>query len=132
MIDPTLTNIMLVSPTSRRMPRSPPPWRASAFLPERASIGAMRQERRRRCFGYGLRGGNVDVEGRAALTREQPDPSPHAVGELARDVEAEAGPADTAPLVGIETVELLEDPVALGRLDALAVVADGETDRELA
>ena len=52
----------------------------------------------------------------------------HRADELATDVEAEARSADAAPLVGIEAVELVEDPFLLADGDAEAPVVDAEAD----
>ena len=48
----------------------------------------------------------------------------HASHELAADVEAEAGAADSAGHVRIEAVELLEDPLQFRLRDADALVAN--------
>ena len=75
----------------------------------------------------------LDEEGRAlAELRLDPDLPVHPAHELAADVEAEAGAADAAGHVGIEAVELLEDPPVLGRGDAEPGVGDREADRAVA
>src|SRR5438034_10374351 len=59
--------------------------------------------------------GDLHVEDRAAaVVRLDPEPARHASHELAADVEAEAGPADAAGHVGLDAVELLQAPAALG------------------
>src|SRR5947209_2380723 len=137
MIDPTLTNIMLVSPTSRRMPYcAAPPCSDPMFLRDLASIVAMPEERSSSGSGFAQdsitsRDRNVDEERRPALTREQADPAAHPQDELAGDVQPEAGAADTARLGGIEAVELLEHAVALGRGDPFSLVADDVPDGKL-
>src|SRR6266700_2606869 len=55
-----------------------------------------------------------------------PDPSAHALDELARDVQPEARPAHALQQRGIEAIELLEDSVALGLRNARAFVPDPE------
>ena len=64
--------------------------------------------------GAALGEGDLDVEDRAvAVVRLDPDPTIDAAHELPADVEAQARSADPARHVGIEPVELLEDPFAL-------------------
>src|SRR5581483_9816671 len=71
--------------------------------------------------------GQLDPEGRAvAVARVDADPPVHPADELAADVEAEAGAADTAVQMGFETVELLEDPLLLVRRDTVTAVRDLE------
>src|SRR5204863_5309934 len=81
----------------------------------------------------GLLPRDLDVEGRAGLAlRLDPDTAVDPADELPADVEAETGAADAAGHVGVEAVELLEDPALLGRRDAQAVIGDGEADVALA
>src|SRR5689334_1249046 len=63
-------------------------------------------------------GGQLERE-RGALVglRLDPDVAVHRPHQLAADVEAEARPADPAPVVGIEAVELVEDPLLLAGRD---------------
>src|SRR5213078_249716 len=71
--------------------------------------------------------GQLEREGCAlAGLRLDPDAPVHRPDELTADVEAEAGSADAAPLVRIEAVELVEDPLLLAHRDAEALVLDGE------
>src|SRR5262245_16756967 len=60
----------------------------------------------------------------ARAARLDPDPAAHPVEELTADVEAEARAADTAREVGVEAIELLEDPHVLGGRDAETLVPD--------
>src|SRR5207244_9151625 len=70
---------------------------------------------------------NLHVEDRAAAAVGlDPDPPVHAANEFARDVEPQAGAADSAGHVGVEPVELLEDPALLGGWNAEPFVGDGE------
>src|SRR5207302_9872305 len=69
---------------------------------------------------------------RAGAVALDPDAAVEAAHELAADVEAEAGAADAARHVRVEPVELLEDPPALGRRDAEALVRDGPAHTTLA
>src|SRR4051812_11622569 len=72
---------------------------------------------------------DLDVEGRSgAAVGFDPDAALDAAHELAADVEAEAGAADAAAHVGVEAVELLEDPPLLARGDPEAGVRDREAD----
>src|SRR5437868_7469701 len=48
----------------------------------------------------------------------------HLLDDLARDVQAEPGAADAAGHLGVEPIELLEDPCLLGGRDAEALVLD--------
>src|SRR3954462_2615820 len=68
--------------------------------------------------------GDLDVERRASAVAValDPDAAVEAADELAADVEAEAGAADAAGHVRIESVELLEDAPALARRDPEAAV----------
>ena len=79
-----------------------------------------------------LGGRQFDDEGRAAAEARglDPDAAVHPTNELATDVEAEPGAADSAGHVRIEPVELLEDAALLGRRDAEAFVGDHEPHDE--
>src|SRR5665811_759576 len=79
--------------------------RARGSLAAHAAVGAG-------CRGLLLR--DLDEERRAvAAFRLHPDAPVHAAHELPADVEAEARAADAPGHVGIEAVELLEDPALL-------------------
>src|SRR3954470_3363123 len=84
----------------------------------------------RRCHRTGgrfLR--DLDVEGRAgAAVGLDPDAAVDPAHELAADVEAETGAADAAAHIGVEAVELLEDPPLLAWGDPEAGVRDREAD----
>src|SRR5215210_7812234 len=67
----------------------------------------------------------VDDERRAlTLARRDRDAALHPPHELAADVEAETRAPDAAGLLGIEPVELPEDPLLLAVRDPEALVAD--------
>src|SRR5262249_42810579 len=73
--------------------------------------------------------GQRQLEGeRCALVRIglDPDPAVHRLNELPADVEPQTASSDAAPMVRIESIELLEDPLLLAERDAQPLVADGE------
>src|SRR5438874_10349680 len=71
--------------------------------------------------------GDLDVEDRSpAVVRFDPEPAFDSPHQLPTDVQPEAGPADPAGHVGIDAVELLEDPSPLGRRNPEAAVGDGK------
>src|SRR3954451_9281991 len=71
--------------------------------------------------------GQLEGEGRAlARLRLDPDAPVHRLDELAADVQAEARSADAPPLVGIQSIELVEDPLLLAYRDAEALILDAE------
>src|SRR6266536_3945517 len=75
----------------------------------------------------------LDRERRAlALARLEPDATVHPSDQLARDVEAEARAADAARELRVEAVELLEDPLLLGRRHAEPTIANLEADHRVA
>src|SRR6185295_6407799 len=75
----------------------------------------------------GAREWQLGHEGRAAASaRLDPDAAAHPREQLAADVEAEAGAADSPGQVGVEAVELLEDPAVFRRRHSEAVVVHGE------
>src|SRR5688500_17281261 len=77
----------------------------------------------------GLPQRQVDEEGRAPRgARCHPDPAFHAQDELPAGVEAGPGAADAPREIGVEAVELREDPLMLRRRDAEALVAHGKAD----
>ena len=65
-------------------------------------------------------------DGSGAVVRLDPDPALHPSNELPGDVEAEACASDPARHVGIQTVELLEDPALLRKGNPEALVGDRE------
>ena len=82
-------------------------------------------------LGGRRRGGERKLhdEGRAlAFFRADGEPTIHPADELAADVEAEPRPADAARELGIDPVELAEDPLLLPVGDAEALVRDREPE----
>src|SRR5207247_6741908 len=73
----------------------------------------------------------VVEDGSLGAVRLDPDPSVDPADELPGDVEPEAGAAYAAGHVGIQPVELLEDPFALARRDAETAIGDREADDPL-
>src|SRR5207253_8404104 len=85
--------------------------------------GSTRSGRR----GDSVRDRELEHERRSlARVGVDPDPAPHRADELAADVEPEATSPDAAPMVRIEAIELLEDPLLLAERDAEPLVADGK------
>jgi hypothetical protein len=62
----------------------------------------------------------------AARLRRDPDPTSHPPDELTADVEPETGSTHARRLVGIEPMELLEDPLLLRGRNAPTLVTDAE------
>src|SRR5947207_2641388 len=70
---------------------------------------------------------DLDIEdGPLPVVGLDPDPPAHPPDELAGDVEAEPGAPDASGHVGVEAVELLDDPVALRGWDPEAHVGHRE------
>src|SRR5436309_5912670 len=88
-------------------------------------------------FGAPLGGGSsgggeweLEDEGRAFPgVRLDPDLPAHPLDEPLADVETEAGPAHALSHLGVEAVELLEDPLLLMRGDSESLVAHAEPHR---
>jgi putative membrane protein len=73
--------------------------------------------------------GQLEREGRALPgLRLDPDVAVHRPDQLAADVEPKAGSADAAPMVGVEAVELVEDPLLLAHRDPETLVVDTEPE----
>src|SRR5207248_1656845 len=105
---------------SRSRTSSPTPSAPSSTT-SRPSRAARASSSRCRCVKTSRRDRQLDGERRAATAvRSHPDPAVHPVHELAADVEAEAGAADTARELRVEAEELLEDARLLRRRDAEA------------
>ena len=75
----------------------------------------------------------IDDEDRAlSLLRADREAASHPANELAADVEAEPGAADAARELGIDAVELAEDPPLLEGRDADPFVADSDANAAIA
>ena len=113
----------------RRAPDDDLRRRRAARLGTQSSSVFRSSERRPRAASSRSRERQLERERRAAAgLRLDADPAAHPPDELARDVEAEAGAADTAREVRVEPEELLEDPLLLGGRDPETAVAHREAD----
>src|SRR5688500_19791 len=74
-------------------------------------------------------GRQVEEDRRAGPAREDADCPTHALGQLAGDVQPETDAAHALPLVGIESVEALEDLRVRGGRYARPLVGDREANR---
>src|SRR5438876_5646017 len=98
---------------------------SSATSVPRERSRAAGRSRLARGLGRALGGRDLDHEGRARAVAVvlDPDAPIDAAHELAADVEPEAGTADPAGHLRVETVELLEDEPPLRWRDAEPAVA---------